>query len=110
MTKRRNFTKAIRVEIIKRSTRDGVVYCERCGLPARRFDIHHREMDAMQTDKSRKLTAKDGELLCAGKPETCHSIETKAQMPILAKARDTEAYHLNAKPPSQHPVRSRPSK
>lgn len=107
--KRRNFTKATRVEIVKRAKTDlaiGTKVCEKCGLPCKRWEIHHLVMDAMETNKSRKLTAADGALWCI----PCHKEETKAQAAILAKARDREASHLRANPPSQHPVPRRPSK
>lgn len=89
---RRNFTTAVRVEIVKRATRDGVVYCEHegCGLPTKKYEVHHLKMDAMEVDKSRKLTALDGALFCI----PCHDRETKVQRPILAQALAREASHL----------------
>lgn len=95
---RREFSRAVKVEIIKRATRNSQVYCERegCGLPCRKFEIHHLVMDAMETDKSRKLTAANGALWCI----PCHDAETKAQAPILAKARAREAAHVGATRPA----------
>jgi hypothetical protein len=61
------------------------------------FEIHHKYMDAMQVDKSRKLTADDGLLLCI----PCHLAETAKQAPILAKAKRIEAKHLGVKPKSK---------
>jgi len=102
---RRNFIRSVRVEIVRRATRDGQAYCEApgCGGLAKRFEIHHLKMDAMEIDKSRKLTAKDGALWCI----PCHDKETSAQAPILAQARAREASHLRAAPPPEHPMRSR---
>ena len=98
MSKRREFSKAVKVEIVKRATREnGETYCEACGLPCKLFEIHHLDMDAMQVDKSRKLTAADGKLLCI----PCHDIETAKQAPVLAKARAREAAHVG--------VRTRPT-
>jgi hypothetical protein len=103
MNKRRNFTKAVRVEIRKRGVALGLSKgfsgpaCERCGLSAKKFEVNHRDMDAMQIDKRRKLTADDGELLCADGPNSCHKIETRKQMPVLVKARKREASHLGDK-------------
>ncbi len=101
---RRNFTKAVRVEIVKRSMRNGQTYCEapNCGQPCKRFEIHHLTSDAMETNKSRRLTAADGALWCL----PCHSAETKAQAPILAKARAREAAHLKANPAPKRPMAS----
>lgn len=94
---RREFSKAVQVEIIKRASADGgrsVPYCEECVLPVRgRFEIHHLDQDALQIDKKRKLTAADGQLLC----RPCHSEITKAQAPVLAKAKRREAKHLGVR-------------
>lgn len=92
---RRNFSRPVRVEIVKRATRDSQVYCEHedCGLPCKKFELHHLKMDALEVDKSRKLTAADGALFCI----PCHDRESKAQAPILAKALAREAAHLGAR-------------
>ena len=91
---RREFTRSVRLEIIKRATdANGVPRCEICHGVANGGEVHHDDQDAMQTDKSRKLTAKDGRFLC--KP--CHKEITKAQAPVLAKAKRREARHTGAK-------------
>jgi len=110
---RRNFDRATKVAIIKRSCarrEDGQPNCERCGAIGIPLEVHHKDMDAMQIDKSRKLTADDGELLC----EPCHDPITAVQRKQLAKAQAREARALGAvKPKSQlrstpFPHRSRP--
>lgn len=93
MANRREFDKRTQVAIIKRATAGGQVLCERCNALCRRWEIHHIEQDAMQTNKSAKLTPCDGVLLC--KP--CHDVVTKAQAPVLAKVLRIEAAHLGAK-------------
>jgi hypothetical protein len=93
MANRREFDKRTQVAIIKRSTVDGKVMCERCNALCRRWEIHHITMDALEVDKSRKLSPCDGVLLC--KP--CHDVVTKAQAPVLAKVLRVEAAHLGAK-------------
>lgn len=93
---RRNFDRASRVAIIKRATRpDGQPACERCGAIGCKLEVHHKQMDAMEVDKSRKLTAEDGELLC----EPCHDPITSAQRKVLAKALAREAKSLGATKP-----------
>ena len=83
MTKRREFSKPVAREINARATRpDGQRSCEVCGAIGIPLEIHHVDMDAMQVDKSRKLTAADGKLLCV----PCHDAETAKQIPALAKA------------------------
>lgn len=98
---RREFPRAVKVEIIKRTTRDSVVYCESCGLPTKRFDIDHKKADGLEIDKTRKLTADDGELLCSGSRETCHGRKTAEQdVPAIAKAKRREAAHVGATRPA----------
>jgi hypothetical protein len=93
---RREFTKAVKVEIIKRANRNGdrvYPWCEKCGQMAVRFQIDHRDPDALQIDKSRPLTASDGWLLCI----PCHSEKTAKDVADIAKAKRREAAHLGAR-------------
>lgn len=93
---RREFTKAIRVQIIKRATgANGQQYCEECGCLAKRFQIDHTDADALQTDKGRKLTADEGRLLC----EPCHLEKTKVDVKVIAQAVRREARHIGAHRP-----------
>lgn len=95
---RREFTKAVKVEIIKRATRNSVVYCEQCKLPTKKFDIDHIKADALEVDKSGKLTAEDGQLLCSGSRETCHGKKTAEQdIPNAARAKRREANDLGVR-------------
>src|ERR1700733_16140437 len=69
-------------------------FCEKCGAPTKfRFEIDHRDPDAMQIDKSKPLTAADGWLLCI----PCHSEKTKKDVADIAKAKRREAAHLGAR-------------
>ena len=98
MAKRREFSKAVKVEIVQRATRDGVIYCEHCGLPTKKHHIDHIIADALQVDKSRKLTAADGELLCAGSRFTCHGIKTaEHDVPVIRQAQRREAKALGVR-------------
>jgi len=102
---RREFTKAVKLEIIKRAMAlgHGTIACEGCGAPTLgKFEIHHRDMDAMQVDKSRRLTARDGVLLCL----PCHDGETAKQAPVLAEAKRREASHLGARRRPKQPLKS----
>jgi hypothetical protein len=110
MADRRNFKRAVRVEIAKRASVNGVPTCEwiessedrgfvggiRCAC-IKGLDLHHKDQDALQVDKSRPLTANDGMLLC--KPH--HKIESAKQAPILAKVLAVEARHLGVRRPKQ---------
>ena len=109
MSKRRNFTRAVRVEIIKRATVASLNYrmphCEKCNSQCAKqaFEIDHRDPDAMQIDKSKPLTAADGWLLCL----PCHDEKTAKDVADIAKAKRREAAHLGAKRDTQ-PIPQRP--
>jgi hypothetical protein len=91
--KRREFTRAVKVAIRKRATRNGVRYCEICGTQAMRGDVHHKKQDAMEVSKRRKLKPEDGLYVC--KP--CHAVETKRQAAELALVLGREASHYGVK-------------
>lgn len=109
MRKRQEFTTAVRVEIIKRATAsNGVIYCELCHLPTKKFHIDHIDAEAMKIGKRIKLTTKDGQLLCAGSRETCHGRKTAEEdIPKIAKAKRVEAKHIGATVPSAKLMQSR---
>ncbi len=105
MSPRREFSAKVRLEIIRRATdATGTPRCEHCGGVAKGGEVNHKAMDAMQIDKSAKLTAADGELLCG----VCHKAETARQMPMLAKARHQERAHLGARTAPARPLVSGP--
>ena len=96
MTKRREFGRQAKVDMCKRATNErGQIQCERCWAFITKWEYHHLDQDAMQIDKSRKLTVADGELLCI----PCHKEESASQAPVLAKVRAIEARHLGASRP-----------
>ena len=92
---RRNFTKAIIVQRIKAATREGVVYCDGCGLPCRKWEIDHIKADAMhvEEDKDASATFDNSRLLCI----PCHAEKTKVDVKTIAKSKRVEAKHLGAK-------------
>ena len=90
---RREFTKSTKVAIIKRATVGGVTRCEECRCAVVRFEIHHRKEDALEIDKSAKLTADDGLLLCY----PCHDELTRPFQTVIAKVRRIEAKHLGVR-------------
>lgn len=115
---RREFTRAVKVEIVKRATREyppgtKQQWCEKCGqLCTGFFDIDHRDPDAMQIDKGRKLTADDGWLLCSRRPDSCHAEKTAKDVADIARAKRLEASHLGVKKESSRPMgkKERPPK
>jgi len=92
---RRNFTKAVIVQRIKAATKDGVVYCDGCGLPCRKWEIDHIKADAIhvEEDKDASATFENSRLLCI----PCHAEKTKSDVKIIAKSKRQEANHLGAK-------------
>jgi hypothetical protein len=93
---RREFSRAVRVQIFLRaggSLFGQPLLCENCGRPALRWQIDHRDPDAMQIDKRRRLTAADGWLLCL----PCHRAKTRKDVVDIAKAKRVQASHLGVK-------------
>ena len=99
MSKRREFTRSVKVSIIKRAMQpvaSGLMACcERCEAPAHKFHIDHIIPDGLAVDKSAPLTAKDGMLLCL----PCHEKKTAGDVPSIAKAKRIEAKHIGATRP-----------
>ena len=99
MSKRREFTKAVKVEIIKRATDPqfrGLIMCEECKISVTGFfQIDHIIPDGLCVDKSAPLTARDGMLLCL----SCHATKTAGDVPSIAKAKRIEAKHIGATRP-----------
>lgn len=107
---RREFKRSVKVAIIKRATKElpsGFRYaaCEKCGMDCRgRFVIDHIDPDALQIDKSKPLTAEEGQLLCL----PCNEIKTKKDIADIAKVKRQEAEYLGADKPNKSPIPRRP--
>src|ERR1700752_5068833 len=99
MTRGHEFPSAVKVAVIKRCTRDGVVYCEGCGLPAKRRELDH--IIARSAGGTSVLS--NAQLLC----EICHGSKTKRDTRMAAKIRRVEANHLGAKLPPKKKIQSR---
>ncbi len=103
MRDRREFPRRIRAEIVKRAMDEkGRIRCEGCYGVVRRFEIDHRIAEALVVDKSKPLTAKDGQLLgyCCHRGEdgkTAHDVK------MIAKSKRVEAKHLGIKKRSSFP-------
>lgn len=98
---RREFTKAVYAQIVKRAMLEsGEIACEGCGLilGRRKFHVDHTVPDALQIDKSRKLTADDGKLLGV---ECCHKPKTVVDQGIIAKAKRVEESYLGMRSPAK---------
>jgi 5-methylcytosine-specific restriction endonuclease McrA len=95
---RKNFPKSVMVLVIKRATRDNVIYCEECGLPCKKFDIDHRIPDAMGGEP----VLSNAQLKC----KECHARKTKDDVAKIAKAKRVESAHLGV-PTSKQKIQSR---
>ena len=97
MGKRREFTPSVDKEIRARARdANSELRCEKCFGVVKQGEVHHLKEDALEIDKSRKLTAKDGIFLC----QHCHKELTKAFAPVIAKVRRVEAKHVGATRPA----------
>ena len=96
--RRIEFSRRVYITIFERACRGFNIFpfCEVCGGEAKRYEIHHKEMDAMQVEP-KTLTADMGILVCL----PCHKAMTAKQLPILAKAKRQEASHKGLKTPKQ---------
>lgn len=97
---RRNFSKAIKVAVVKRATRCGtgetagrVVYCESCGLPAKKWQIDHKRADGLLGEP----TIENAELIC----DVCFGIKNPDDTRKIAKAKRREALAIGAHSPKQ---------
>lgn len=88
---RSEFPKAIKVKRIKFATRGNVIYCETCGLPAKRFHVDHHNPDGL----TGKPTFNNARILC----EPCHKIKTAADVGNIARAKRREAKNIGATTP-----------
>ena len=95
---RREFSKAIKVSVIKRTTRDGVTYCEGCGALAKRWQIDHIRPDGLLGEP----TLANAQLL----GECCYATKNADDTATIARAKRREAKHLGAKQ-SAGAIRSR---
>ena len=91
MTKRREFSKAIRVAVIKRATIEGVTRCEECHGVALRLEIDHVNPDGLTGEP----TLDNALLLC----RSCHVEKTSSDVAHIAQAKRREARHLGAHRP-----------
>lgn len=107
---RREFTRDVYAQIVRRAMNErGHVVCEGCGLVLGKkpYQIDHTKPDALEIDKSRKLTAADGKLLGQA---CCHAPKTKQDVKVIAQAKRREAKSLGIpKRPSSltHPTLKR---
>jgi 5-methylcytosine-specific restriction protein A len=96
---RQEFPRSVKVVVIKRATRENVVYCENCRLPAKKFQIDHIIADAI----CGKPVIENAMLIC----DVCFGIKNPQDTTLAAKAKRREARHIGAKTTSAHAIKSR---
>lgn len=101
MRARREFPRSVRLAVIARAMRNGVLCCENpsCGAMAKRYQIDHCIADAL----SGEPTLENAQLLC----EFCFTPKNAADAALIAKAKRREADYLAANPPPRRPLLSR---
>lgn len=86
---RKEFSKSVKVAVIKRATKDGIVFCEECGALAKKWEIDHITPDGLLGEP----TLENAKLLC----QICHSEKTKKDVKNIAQAKRREAKHLGVR-------------
>ncbi len=89
---RKEFPTRVRVEVIKRARDErGIVTCEKCGLPAKRWQIDHVNPDGL----TGQPVLSNAMLIC----EPCFSVKNPQDASNIAKAKRREAKHIGAGKP-----------
>ena len=89
---RKEFPRAVKVAVILRATRDHVVYCEKCGVSTRKWQIDHVIADA----HGGKPVIENAELIC----EACWSVKNPQDTKIAAKLKRQQAKAIGAGKPA----------
>jgi len=88
-TRRKEFPRSVKVAAIKRAMINGVVYCELCKLPAKKWEIDHVKEDWLGGEP----TLENAAVACV----ECHKRKTQADAPVRAKTLRVEAAALGIK-------------
>jgi 5-methylcytosine-specific restriction enzyme A len=96
---RREFPKSIKVQVVRRATHDFVVYCEKCHLPTKKFQIDHVIPDAI----GGMPIIGNAELIC----EACYSVKNPQDTSTAAKTKRIEAKNIGIKSVARWPIQSR---
>ena len=88
---RSEFPRSVRVAVIKRSTREGVIICESCGAMAKKFQVDHVIADA----HGGKPVIENAMLIC----QPCFEVKNPKDTTIAAKIKRQESKHVGAVKP-----------
>jgi hypothetical protein len=86
MNHRTEFAQKIKVAVIKRATTNGQVYCEKCLMPAKKWQVDHVIADS----HGGKAVIENAELIC----EVCYGVKNPQDTKIAAKIKRQEAKAL----------------
>ena len=89
--KRHEFSKGVRVAVIKRATKYNMICCEMCGALAKKWQIDHIRADGLLGEP----TIENAMLIC----ETCWRVKNPQDTSAIAKAKRREAINLGATKP-----------
>jgi len=90
VTRRKEFPRSVKVAVVKRSMRNGEVYCEECGTMTKgKWEIDHIRADGLLGEP----TIENAMLLCRG----CHVEKTASDVAQISKAKRSEAAALGIK-------------
>ena len=106
MAKRREFSRLVKAEIMKRCERPTGWQCEDCGIIVPNGEVDHTIAEALVVDKSKKLTARDGRFLCW----PCHQGpdgKTPKDKAVIAKAKRQEYNRIGGKAAPAKPMQGR---
>lgn len=90
---RREFSRALKVAVIKRTTRDNQVWCEKCALPAKKWQIDHVIPDSHGGEP----TIENAMLIC----DACYAIKNPIDASAAANIKRIEAAALGAEKPNK---------
>lgn len=99
---RREFPRAVKVAVIRRATKDGLTYCEKCGEVVTKWQIDHVRADGLLGEP----TLKNAQLL----GECCYGPKNAEDTAQIALAKRREAYAFGLERPGKKKLRARPRK
>lgn len=97
---RREFPRSVKVAVIKRCSRDKQVWCEKCALPTKKWQIDHVIADAHGGEP----TVENAMLIC----EACYSVKNPVDTSAAALIKRQEAASLGADKPNKAKIKAPP--
>lgn len=101
---RKEFAKSVKVARLRHATREGVIYCEGCGVMIKpgMFAFDHDNPDGMTGEP----TFDNCRVLCTAGEESCHGKKTKVDQGNIARAKRIEAKDAGISVAPSRPLQS----